>query len=79
MGPFRGKMPHNHEQHLQILKDLGLSKIRILTNNPKKLESFEHTWDLQVVEQVSIIVPPHEHRERDMVIHDCSRSFNADF
>ncbi len=51
---------------LQILKDLGLSKIRILTNNPKKLESFEETWDLHVVEQVPIIAPPHEHREKYM-------------
>ncbi len=51
---------------LQILKDLGLSQIRILTNNPKKLESFEHTWDLHVVEQVPIIAPPHEHRQRYM-------------
>ncbi len=51
---------------LQILKDLGLSQIRILTNNPKKLESFEQTWDLHVVEQVPIIAPPHEHRQKYM-------------
>ena len=51
---------------LQILKDLGLSQIRILTNNPKKLESFEQTWDLHVVEQVPIIAPPQEHRTRYM-------------
>lgn len=51
---------------LQILKDLGLSEIRILTNNPKKLESFEQTWDLRVVEQVPIIAPPHEHRQKYM-------------
>lgn len=51
---------------LQILKDLGLSKIRILTNNPKKLESFEQTWDLQVIEQVPIIAPPHEQRQKYM-------------
>jgi len=51
---------------LQILKDLGLSQIRILTNNPKKLESFEHTWDLHVVEQVPIIAAPHEHRQKYM-------------
>lgn len=49
---------------LQILKDLGLNQIRILTNNPKKLESFEQAWDLRVVEQVPIIAPPHEHRRR---------------
>jgi 3,4-dihydroxy 2-butanone 4-phosphate synthase/GTP cyclohydrolase II len=51
---------------LQILKDLGLSQIRILTNNPKKLESFEQAWDLHVVEQVPIIAPPHEHRQKYM-------------
>lgn len=51
---------------LQILKDLGLNEIRILTNNPKKLESFEQAWDLHVVEQVPIIAPPHEHRQKYM-------------
>lgn len=51
---------------MQILKDLGLSQIRILTNNPKKLESFEQAWDLRVVEQVPIIAPPHEHRQKYM-------------
>lgn len=48
---------------LQILKDLGLSKIRLLTNNPKKTESFEQTWDLKVVEQVPLIAPPVKQRE----------------
>jgi 3,4-dihydroxy 2-butanone 4-phosphate synthase/GTP cyclohydrolase II len=51
---------------LQILKDLGLSKIRLLTNNPKKTESFEHTWDLKVVEQVPLIAPPVKQREQYM-------------
>jgi 3,4-dihydroxy 2-butanone 4-phosphate synthase / GTP cyclohydrolase II len=51
---------------LQILKDLGLSKIRLLTNNPKKTESFEHTWDLKVVEQVPLIAPPVEQRKQYM-------------
>ncbi len=49
---------------LQILKDLGLSKIRILTNNPKKTAAFEHWVDLKIVDQVPIIAPPGEHRER---------------
>lgn len=49
---------------LQILKDLGLSRIRLLTNNPKKTESFENTWDLKVVEQVPIIAPPVKQREQ---------------
>lgn len=51
---------------LQILNDLGLSRIRLLTNNPKKTESFEHTWDLKVVEQVPIIAPPIKQRAQYM-------------
>lgn len=49
---------------LQILKDLGLKDIRILTNNPKKTKAFEHWVDLKVVEQVPIIAPPCNERER---------------
>ena len=50
---------------LQILKDLGLSKIRLLTNNPKKRESFVRSaMGLEVVEQVPIIAPPEPTRER---------------
>ncbi len=51
---------------LQILKDLGLRNIRILTNNPKKTEAFEEWVDLKVVEQVAIIAPPHKHRNKYM-------------
>ncbi|RLS52423.1 MAG: GTP cyclohydrolase II [Planctomycetota bacterium] len=51
---------------LQILKDLGLTKIRILTNNPKKTEAFENWVDLKVVEQVPIIAPDHPHRSSYM-------------
>jgi 3,4-dihydroxy 2-butanone 4-phosphate synthase / GTP cyclohydrolase II len=49
---------------LQILKDLGLEKVRILTNNPKKTEAFEHWVDLKIVDQIPIIAPPDAHRER---------------
>ena len=48
---------------LQILKDLGLGQVRLLTNNPKKRDAFENAWDLKVVEQVPIIAPPEKHRE----------------
>ena len=51
---------------LQILKDLGLSKVRILTNNPKKTEAFEDWVDLKVVEQVPIIGPDREESRRYM-------------
>lgn len=49
---------------LQILKDLGLSSIRLLTNNPKKTEAFEKWVDLKVVEQLPIIAPPEKKREK---------------
>ena len=49
---------------IQILKDLALSKVRILTNNPKKIESFiYYGYDLEVVEQVALLAEPNSHRE----------------
>jgi 3,4-dihydroxy 2-butanone 4-phosphate synthase/GTP cyclohydrolase II len=50
---------------LQILKDLGLSQLRLLTNNPKKLEAFNlRGYDVTVVDQVPIIATVNEHNER---------------
>ncbi len=50
---------------IQILKDLGLSKIRLMTNNPKKTDAFIYGgFDLQVVDQVPIQPPTNEHNER---------------
>jgi 3,4-dihydroxy 2-butanone 4-phosphate synthase/GTP cyclohydrolase II len=47
---------------IQILKDLGMREIRLLTNNPKKTEAFNlRGFDLNVVDQVPIIPPIHEH------------------
>jgi 3,4-dihydroxy 2-butanone 4-phosphate synthase/GTP cyclohydrolase II len=47
---------------IQILKDLGLKEIRLLTNNPKKTEAFNlRGFDLRVVDQVPIIPPINEH------------------
>ncbi len=49
---------------MQILKDLGLSKIRLLTNNPKKTDAFIYGgFDLEVVDQVPIVPPANEHNE----------------
>jgi 3,4-dihydroxy 2-butanone 4-phosphate synthase/GTP cyclohydrolase II len=39
----------------QILKDLGLSRLRLLTNNPKKIVGLE-SYALEVVEQVPLTV-----------------------
>ena len=41
----------------QILAELGLSTIRLLTNNPRKITGIEG-FGLKVVEQVAIEVPP---------------------
>ena len=50
---------------IQILKDLGLSKVRLLTNNPKKTDAFIYGgFDLEVVDQVPIVGPIHEHNAR---------------
>ena len=41
---------------LQILQDLGLTKVRLLTNNPKKSDAFViHGHGLEVVDQIPII------------------------
>jgi 3,4-dihydroxy 2-butanone 4-phosphate synthase/GTP cyclohydrolase II len=44
----------------QILKDLGLSTIRLLTNNPKKVVGLEG-YGLKITEQVPLQVKPNEH------------------
>ncbi len=50
---------------IQILKDLGLSRIRLLTNNPKKTDAFIYGgFDLEVVDQVPIVGPINEHNAK---------------
>ncbi len=50
---------------IQLLKDLGLTKVRLLTNNPKKTDAFIYGgFDLKVVDQVPIMPPIHEHNAR---------------
>ena len=47
---------------IQILKDLGLRRIRLLTNNPKKTEAFNlRGFDLTVTDQVPIISKVNEY------------------
>jgi 3,4-dihydroxy 2-butanone 4-phosphate synthase / GTP cyclohydrolase II len=47
----------------QILSDLGLTTLRILTNNPKKLTGIDG-FGLTVVEQVPIETTPHSENQR---------------
>ena len=44
----------------QILRDLGVRKIKLLTNNPKKLAGLEG-YDLEIVEQVPISMEANPH------------------
>ena len=41
----------------QMLKDLGITKIRLMTNNPEKIEGIEK-YGIKVVERVPIIIKP---------------------
>jgi len=43
----------------QILRDLGVRKLRLLTNNPRKIVGLE-SYGLQVIERVPLEVAPRE-------------------
>jgi len=47
----------------QILHDLGVGKIRLLTNNPKKIVGL-HGYGLDIVERVPLEMLPQKHNER---------------
>ncbi|MBI4372526.1 MAG: bifunctional 3,4-dihydroxy-2-butanone-4-phosphate synthase/GTP cyclohydrolase II [Candidatus Omnitrophica bacterium] len=47
----------------QILKDLGLYEIKLLTNNPRKIVGLEG-HGLKVVERLQLEMPAHEHNEK---------------
>ena len=47
----------------QILSDLGIKKIKLLTNNPKKIVGLEG-YGLEIVEQVSIRVKANKHNKK---------------
>jgi 3,4-dihydroxy 2-butanone 4-phosphate synthase/GTP cyclohydrolase II len=47
----------------QILAELDLHNIRLLTNNPKKVVGLEG-YGLKVVETIPIVIPPNPHNRR---------------
>ena len=47
----------------QILRDLGVRQIRIMTNNPKKIHGLEG-YGLSIVDHVPVRVEPGEHNQR---------------
>jgi len=53
----------NYGVGAQILRDLGVRKMMLITNNPKKIVGLEG-YGLEVVERVPIEIPPHEENLR---------------
>ena len=47
----------------QILADLGLSRIRLITNNPRKVIGLKAYW-LSITERVPLVLPATEHSKR---------------
>lgn len=47
----------------QILADLGLTAIRLLTNNPTKINGLEK-YGLKIIERVPLIIKPNKHTEK---------------
>jgi 3,4-dihydroxy 2-butanone 4-phosphate synthase/GTP cyclohydrolase II len=47
----------------QILKDLGVKKIKLLTNNPKKVIGLKG-YDLEIVERIPLEIPPNPVNEK---------------
>ena len=47
----------------QILKLLGRPRVRLLTNNPRKVAGIEE-WGIEVAEQISLRIPANPHNER---------------
>ena len=47
----------------QILADLGLTRIRLITNNPRKMVGLQ-AHGLKVVERVPLVLPATEHSRR---------------
>lgn len=47
----------------QILADIGLKKIRLITNNPRKIVGLEG-YGIDIVERVPLIIKPSQHNSR---------------
>jgi len=47
----------------QILRDLGMTRVRLLTNNPAKIEGLDK-YGIEIVERVPLVLPVCEHNER---------------
>ena len=65
----------SYDQSADILRDLGVHRVRLLSSNPAKEEALT-ALGVEVVERVSLIVPPHPQNEgylatkRERMRHD---------
>ena len=73
--------PRDYGVGIQILKDLGITKVRLMTNNPKKTDAFVYGgFDLQVIDQIPVVPPANEHNaeylatKRDKMGHELPSS-----
>ena len=63
----------------QILRDLNISKLKLITNNPKKRAALDG-YGLEIVENIPIKITPNEHNEkylqtkRDKMGHQLDKS-----
>lgn len=64
----------------QICADLGIRNVRLLTNNPKKVDNLK-VYNINVVEQLPIEMPPCKHNARYLETkkHRFGHLLNADF
>lgn len=51
----------------QLLHDLGVKKVRLLTNNPKKVKGLE-SYGISVVERIPLLIPATSHNEHYLAI-----------
>jgi len=42
---------------VEILEDLGISRVRLITNNPEKIEAIDNSATIELVERVKIDIP----------------------
>ena len=52
----------DYSEGAQILRDLGASKLRIMTNNPDKISDLSE-YGIEIVERLSIQIPPKKENE----------------
>ena len=50
--------PRDYNEAIKILEDLGINKIRLMTNNPNKITGFRNS-SIQVIERIPIEIEPH--------------------